>query len=388
MRNGVVVTGVGVVAGSLTEVDRSAGYHLAESARMALLTRGLDLSAWIKPNEGRRMSHPSKMAVAAARMAIDNAGLGSEWGTAAPESRSVFVSSAFSAVEITEQLLRTVMSEGPEAVSPFLFAESVANAPAAQIAIATGARGRNLTIPQREAGVLTAVGRAAAEIAEGRADFALAGGVEEMSPLLHAMLDRFESLARDEVGRPFDSRRSGFLAAEGAVIVVLEEESRVRSRGGRILARIRDFAGAFDTTAPRIGWGRGEAQLAKAVQRMLNRASVSAQDIGRVVSGASGSIAGDRLEAKTLRALWRNDALPPVFAPKGAVGQYGGGFLASAIRAVTADEVEATAGFGEVDPDLQIKPYAGGKLPPASLTLVSSLASGGSASWLLLENPN
>lgn len=387
MRDGVVITGGGVVPGSLSEVDRSAGYHLAQSARTAMLTRGFDFAAWVKPGEGRRMSLPSKMAVAAARMALADAAVG-----AATES-CVFMSSAFSAVDCTEQLLRTAMSEGPEAVSPFLFAESVANAPAAQIAIATGARGRNVTIPQREAGILTAVGRAAAEIAEGRSEIALAGGVEELSPLLHASLDRFQALARSnngdgEVARPFDRRRNGFIAAEGAVVLVLENESRARARGASIRARVREFAGAFDTSAPRIGWGEGHEALAKALRRMLERAGVAIGDIGRIVSGASGSIAGDRLEARTLRCAWDGLPLPPIIAPKGAVGEYGGGFLAAAVDAATAQTLDATRGFREMDPELNVRPHEGAPLPPSSLTLVTNLASGGSASWLLLESPH
>ncbi len=88
----VVVTGIGAVVGLCSgvgpladalragvmpssEVDRSAGYHLPESSRLAVLTDGVDLSTWVTPAAGRRMSPPSKLAVAAARMALEDAGL-------------------------------------------------------------------------------------------------------------------------------------------------------------------------------------------------------------------------------------------------------------------------------------------------------------------------
>ena len=116
---------------------------------------------------------------------------------------------------------------------------------------------------------------------------------------------------------------------------------------------------------------------------MFKRAGLDATDIGRIVSGASGSIAGDRLEALTLRDVFAE--LPPVLAPKGVTGQYGGGFLAAAILAANGGEFGPTAGFEEVDPKLEIRPHAGGELSPAALTLVTSLAAGGSASWLVLE---
>jgi 3-oxoacyl-[acyl-carrier-protein] synthase II len=399
-----VVTGLGVVAGpscgadrlaetlrgsimQSSTVDQRSGYHLPESARSAVLACGVDLSRWVSPAAGRRMSLPSKLAVTAARMALADAHLSD--AVAGPRT-SVVMSNALGAVEFTERLLRTAILEGPEAVSPFTFTESVANAAAAQIAIACHARGSNLTIVQREAGILTAVGRGAAEVAAGRTERALVGGVEEMPPLMHALFDRLESLARPgdpggEVARPFDRRRSGFVAAEGAVVLVLENEENARLRGADIRVRIRGFGGAFDRTAPRIGWGRGDVALARGLRGVLDRAGLAPRDVGRIVSGASGSVAGDRLEAHTLRNAWQGNPLPPVLAPKGVTGQYGGGFLASAVLAMSNQEFGATAGFLEPDPELGVIPHGGGPLRPADIALVTSLASGGAASWLLLE---
>jgi 3-oxoacyl-[acyl-carrier-protein] synthase II len=302
------------------------------------------------------------------------------------------MSTAFGAVQFTERLLKSVLLEGPETASPFLFTESVANAAAAQIAIASQAQGPNLTVVQREAGVLIAAGRGAAEVAAGRADRALVGAVEEMPPLLHALLDRFEALARPgttegEVARPFDRRRNGFMAAEGAVVLVLEAEDRAGARGARVYARIRGSGGAFDPSAPRVGWGHGHEGLAQALRALLDRVGLAPRDVRRIVSGASGSVGGDRLEAQTLRAAWGGEALPVILAPKGVTGEYGGGFLASAVLAASDQDFGPTGGFGEPDPELGVMPHRGGSLPEAPITLVTSLASGGAASWLVLERP-
>ena len=105
---------------------------------------------------------------------------------------------------------------------------------------------------------------------------------------------------------------AGKLAWVGAVVLLLEREDRARERGATIHARVRGFGGGFDPSAPRVGWGDGRQQLGRALERMLARAGVERSDIGRIVSGASGSIGGDRLEAQTLRAVWRNGELPPV----------------------------------------------------------------------------
>lgn len=400
------MTGLGVITGSVcgaprlaealrtstiarSDVDRAAGYHLPESARQAILTAGLDLSPWVSAGAGRRMSPPSKLGVAAARMAVEDAGLPGKVG--GPRT-TVVMSTAFGAVHFTERLLRSVMLEGPETASPSLFTETVANAAAAQIAIATQAQGPNLTVVQREAGVLIAAARGAAEVAAGRADRALVGAVEEMPPLLHALLDRFHALARPEVAeaemaRPFDRRRNGFMAAEGAVVLVLEAEDDARERGARVHARIRGAGGAFDTSAPRVGWGHGHQELAQALRQLLDRVGLAPRDVGRIVSGASGSVGGDRLEAQTLRAAWCGEALPVILAPKGVTGEYGGGFLAASVLAASGLDFGPTAGFAEPDAELGVMPHRGGPLPEAPVTLVSSLSSGGTASWLVLERP-
>jgi 3-oxoacyl-[acyl-carrier-protein] synthase II len=367
------------------EVDRSAGYHLCGGARRACLMPSGQLGAWLSPGEARRMSPPSKLAVAAARMALRCAGLP---GTAEEET-AVVVATAFGPSTNTEALLRQILCEGPESASPSLFMESVANAPAAQIAIAARARGASLTVCQREAGPLIAVGRAAGEVAAGRARRALAGAVDEMTPLLHAILDRFGALARpdadgEEAARPFDRRRTGCLAGEGATMVVLESAQGLKERGGRALARVLGWGGAFDPAAPATGWGSGAGTLARGLLRTLRRAGVAPADVDRIVSGASGSRAGDRLEAGVLREAWGEVPLPPIVAPKSVIGEYGGGLLGAALLAAAGSPCGPTAGFAEADPELGVVPHDGSPLPPPETVLVTGLAAGGAAAWLVL----
>jgi 3-oxoacyl-(acyl-carrier-protein) synthase len=367
------------------EVDCSAGYHLAGSARRACLLPPEQLGSWLSPGEARRMSPPSKLAVAAARMALRCAGLpGTE-----EEETAVVVATAFGPSTNTEVLLKQILCEGPESASPSLFMESVANAPAAQIAIAARARGASLTVCQREAGPLIAVGRAAGEAACGRARRALAGSVDEMTPLLHALLDRFGALARpaaggEEAARPFDRRRDGFLAGEGATLVVLESEEGLQERGGRALARVLGWGSAFDSTAPVTGWGSTAGPLARGLLRTLRRTGLEPADVDLIVSGASGSREGDRLEARVLRQAWGEIPLPPIVAPKSMVGEYGGGLLGAAVLAAAGLSFGPTAGFGEIDPELGIVPHDGSPLPPPAIVLATSLAAGGAAAWLLL----
>ncbi|HEV7507470.1 MAG TPA: beta-ketoacyl synthase N-terminal-like domain-containing protein [Thermoanaerobaculia bacterium] len=367
-----------------SEVDRSAGYHLSDGARRACLVPAGQFSNWLSPGESRRMSPPSKLAVAASRMALDCAGLtGSE-----EERTAVVIATAFGPSTNTEVLLKQILFEGPESASPSLFMESVANAPAAQIAIALKARGSSLTLCQREAGPLLALGTGAAEIAAGRARRVLAGSVDEMTPLLHALLDRFGALARggsegEERARPFGRQRNGFLAGEGATVLVLESAESVAGRGGKAVASILAWGSAFDPTAPPSGWGQGYQGLARGLRRMLERAGLRPADVDLVVSGASGAREGDRLEAEVLHAAWEGASLPPVAAPKAVTGEYGGGLLASAVLAAAGSHLGPALGFDEADPELGIV-LCDGSLPSPDVVLVTSLAAGGAGAWVVL----
>src|SRR5258706_2331695 len=123
MARGVAVTGLGVIVGSLwgkgrladalrastmacSEVDRAAGYHLPQSARRAVLTTCLDLSSWVPPPPGPRMTPPSKLGVAAARMAAADAGLSCQ--VRGPRT-TAFTSTPFRAVQFTGRLLRSLI---------------------------------------------------------------------------------------------------------------------------------------------------------------------------------------------------------------------------------------------------------------------------------------
>ena len=374
------------------EIDRGQGYHRPCGARRAALVGALDLTAWVPAAAGRRMSPPSKLAVAAARMALAEAGLGTAGEGAPDHATEVVLSTAFGPASFTERLLQGLVSDGPESTSPFLFTECVANAPAAQVAIACRATGPNVTIAQREAGPLLALGRAAADVGAGRCARALAGAADEAPPIVHAVLDRFGSLAQaeeglDERARPFDRRRNGFLLGEGAAVMVLEDERAARERGAAILVRVRAAGSAFDPSASRVSWGEGAEVLGAALRRLLQRAGLGVGDIDLIVSGASGAVSGDRLEALALRAAWDGAPLPPVVAPKAVVAEYGGASLAAGVLGAAGAVFGPTAGFEVEDPDLGLVPHDGRALPPPRRTLLTALAAGGAAAWVVLERP-
>ncbi len=397
MSRDVVVTGVGCLGGfglgdgalaralaagapCASDVDRGSGYHRRGSATRAASCAELDLSPWLSPQQSRRMSDVSRYAVAAARMAVDDAGIGDVAG----DRTAIVLATAFGPGSFTEQLARQILEKGGKAASPFLFTDSVANAPAGQVAIDLGARGPNLTICQHEAGPLLALAQGADELRAGRADVCLAGAVDEMKPLVHALLDRFRALVRPatdgELPRPFDVRRAGVLAGEGATVLVLEVDEAARARGARVLARVGPTLRAFDPTAGRAGFGRDPHALAATLRE---RFAAQLAEVDTVVSGAAGSRRGDALDAAVLRAALPR--LPRVVAPKAVTGEYGGGTLASALLALRGAEFARPPACDRPDPGLGITLHGGDVA--AQRVLLTAHAAGGVATWSILELP-
>ena len=402
----VVVTGLGVVlatgagreslasalaagAPRLTAVNTEPGYHAPGTARQAALAQHVDLSPWLLASRARRLSWPSRFSVAAAEMALADAAIDRQTMAEAPVA--VALATAFGTARYAESLVRDIVLQGPEAASPALFSESVANAPAAQVALAADARGTNAAVTQRESGPLQAVLLAAREVRLGRSRVALAGCSEEINSLVHALLGRFRAVAPPsddgEVARPLDRRRDGMLAAEGAVVLVLEREDDARARGARVLARIAAGVRGFDPTASSYGFGNGGKALGARLASELARQGIDVATIDRIVSGASGSVAGDQLEAAVLRHVF-DGRVPPLLAPKGVTGEYAGGHLAAGVLAASGAEAWPTAGFGEADPELGVAPHVpqdGSPLQPAKRVLLSALAAGGAAAWIVLD---
>jgi 3-oxoacyl-[acyl-carrier-protein] synthase II len=400
----IVVTGAGAIgsagpgldplaaafrdgAPEFSAIDTTEGFHAAGGARRAALIGKVSVADWIPPLKARRMSPPTRYAVVAGKMAL--AGADVQLSEAPDPGLGVVMATAFGPSSYTQRLMNQILDEGAGAASPALFTECVANAPAGQLAIQCHAAGPNYTLCNREVGGLLAVIRAAQDLRAGRALRMLAGSVDEMTPLLHAALDRFHALAQPtadaaERSRPFDARRDGCIAGEGAGTWVLERAETAAARGARVLGRVIGWGRAFDASAGVAGWGQGDDVLGAALSRALDRTGVTPGSISLIVSGASGSRAGDRLEARTLRRIWPGDDLPPVVAPKSVTGEYGGGLLASTALALRGDPV-STLGFAESDPACGLSPARAAGLASGEIALVTSLSAGGGAAWLVVE---
>ncbi|MBK9261786.1 MAG: beta-ketoacyl-[acyl-carrier-protein] synthase family protein [Polyangiaceae bacterium] len=203
-----------------------------------------------------------------------------------------------------------------------------------------------------------AVAHAASMIERGQADVVLCGAADSMvNPLGVGGMSRLSApspRAESSACRPFDRRRDGLVIGEGAAIFVVEEETRARSRGATLLARILGWAStqdAYRATAPRPDGSRAKA----AMQQAVRRAKLTPADIGYINAHGTGTPLNDVAEAKAIRELFGG---VPVSSIKGAVGHLmaaaGAIELAACLLPFTHDVLPGTAHFEQPDPECPI----------------------------------
>ena len=340
----IAVTGVGVVTGAVTggwaEItayldDRACGDRacgapgsvVAGSASPALPAGGLSqarvaadpattvepaaLAALVDEGEARRLSRACQFAVAAGRIALADAGLDAAGGL------GLVIGTEFGDLRSTIGFVDGYLSRGPQGLSALLFPNTVMNTMAATTAIAVRARELSLTLNAPTVAGELAIARAAAAVRSGRVDAALAGGVDELNPLLVNILD--------EMGAGAEAR------GEGAGFVVLESLPAARARGARILGEIAGAAWRALAARP-YGIGRGTGS--RAIAAALEQAATQPGAIGRVFASTSGDEPRDRWEDALLDAALAPHR-PPRAAMSALVGRHSGAAalsLAAAVR--------------------------------------------------------
>src|SRR4030042_3251584 len=172
----------------------------------------------------RRMDKISLMAAAAARLALEEAGI--KINSANRDRVGIILGTSLGATDVTVQFADTLLTQGPSFVNPILVPNTVMNAPAGHASIELGFRGVNTTVTHFAVSAETAVGYAVEEIRRGTADFILTGGVDILSKFYYETLTKFHALSPGGQGqekcRPFDDARNGFIAGGGCGIICLE----------------------------------------------------------------------------------------------------------------------------------------------------------------------
>ncbi len=315
----VVITGIGPITASGIGVDQFwAGLHGKQSpvgpvtrfdpspfrTRIAAEVRDWAPEAFMDPAQARRLDRFGQFSIAAARMALDDAGLAP--AAVDPDRVAVQMGSALGGIAHAERQLGQFLDRGIRGVDPRLALMVYCGASSCNVAMEFGFTGPNSTNAMSCASGSIAVGSAWGLVRNGEADVALAGGVEApLAPLsygafaiIRAMSTRNEEPSRS--CRPFDRGRDGFVMGEGGCVLILETEDHARSRGARVYAEVRGFGttnDAYHMTAPR----PDASQAARAIKAALQSAGVSPDAIDYVNAHGSSTRLNDSTESLAIR---------------------------------------------------------------------------------------
>src|SRR3954452_2832351 len=338
-RRRIVVTGLGLVSAIGNSVEESWSALVAGQGgvrpisrfdatdfpvRIACEVAGLEVSDYIDRKTARRMDRCSHLVLAAARQAEADASLDTE---ALGERAGVAIGTALGGVASFEQSVLQVSSRGPARVNPFSIVQTLPNFPAGWVSIELGARGPLLAQSTACAASNMALGDGMDAIRLGRADVMFCGGTE--APVTATAVAAFAAMralsSRNDdpasASRPFDGNRDGFVIAEGAAIVVLEELEHARARGARIYAELAGYGLSSDAHHVSDPDPTG-LNPARAMQMALSDAGVDATDVGYVNAHGTSTPAGDKAETRVLRLVFGTEvgSQPAVSSTKGATG--------------------------------------------------------------------
>jgi len=406
----VVVTGLGIVSpvgsqvaeawdnvvngrsyiGPITRFDVS-----AYPTRFAGDVRGFNVEDYLPAKEARRMDPFLHYGFAAATQALKDSGLAI---TAENSARVGVIMGAgiggLETIQINHEKL--LEAKGPRKVSPFFVPGSIINMVSGHISIHYGIRGPNLAVVTACTTSTHAIGLAARTIQYGDADAMLAGGAEmALNPLGLAGFCQAKALSErnddpTRASRPWDRDRDGFVMADGAGALMLEEYEHARARGATIYAEFAGLGMSGDahhiTAPPEDGSG---ARLA--MQNALKDAGVAPDDLHYVNAHATSTPLGDRAETVAIKgALGAAAARVAVSSTKsvtghllGAAGAVEALFTVLAIRDQVAPP---TINLDNPDPDcdLDYVPNAARRMP-IEVALSNSFGFGGTNGSLVFR---
>ncbi len=316
----VVITGLGVLSplgndlasswdgivngrsgiGPITHFDAS-GF----ATRIAGEVKGFDASPWIAPKDMKKMDPFVHYGVAAAMMAIADAGLEIEERDA--DRIGVAIGAGIGGLKGIEETTLKYAQGGARKISPFYVPSTIINMIAGQVSIMTGAKGPNIAVVTACTTASHNIGLAMRMIQYGDADAMIAGGAEfATSPTSVGGFCAMKALSTrnddpQAASRPWDKGRDGFVMGDGAGVLVIEEYERAKARGARIYAELVGFGmsgDAYHMTAPSEN-GEGAARC---MTHALRDAGIDASEVGYINAHGTSTPAGDLAETMAMKA--------------------------------------------------------------------------------------
>jgi 3-oxoacyl-[acyl-carrier-protein] synthase II len=349
----VVITGLGVIATAGTGKDAFWNGLLGPAPVGRREITDFDPNQFFGPKEVRRADRFTQFAVAAAEQCLDDAGR--------PEfdldRAGVFIATGVGGIATLEEQIQVRLEKGERRVSPFLVPMMMNNAAAGNVSMRFGWRGPSETTVTACASSTHAIQNAARQIQNGRCVAMLTGGSEApLTPTGVAGFANMTALSNSGISRPWDVDRDGFVIAEGAGVILLEEYEHAKARGATIYAEFlggANTADAYHITAP-------EPTGAGAVNSMrfaLEDAGLQPGDIKHINAHGTSTPLNDAAEAAAVNKVFGAPG-PVTTSIKGITGHSLG--AAGALEAVASvltiqhELVPPTAGTKNVDAAVEL----------------------------------
>ncbi len=343
--------------GPITFFDPS-GYP----CRIAAQVNEFDPVQFINPKEARRMARFSQFAVASSLQAIEAAHL--DLSREDTTRVGVLLGNGNGGFPTTEEGARILLEKGGMKISPFFFPMLLPNMAAANVSRLLGLRGYNSTVITACAASNQAIGEAAEVVRRGVADVMLTGGTEAgISALglagfsvMRALSSRNEEPER--ASRPFDAQRDGFVPAEGAAVLVLEELGHALRRDAPILAEVAGFGCSSDAYHPVQPDETGEGAL-QAMKWALEDAGVALDEVDYINAHGTSTPLNDVIETMAIKRLFGDQAYKiPISSTKSMIGHAFGAAGAleavACIKSITDSIVHPTINYQFPDPQCDL----------------------------------
>lgn len=292
--------------GPVTHFDAS-----QHSTRIAGEIRDFDPLQYMERKEAKRMDRFVQLAVAAAKLAIEDSGLRITDDNA--DRVGVLIGSGIGGSNTWEDQEAVLFQKGPGRVSPFFVPMLISDMAAGMVSIIHGAKGPNLAVTSACATATHGIGQASRMIAYGDADVMIAGGAEAaITPLSMAGFCSAKAMSTrnddpTHASRPFDLNRDGFVMGEGAGIMVLESLEHALARGARIHGEVLGFGmsgDAYHITQPAPG-GEGAS---RSMFMAIKDAGIKPEEIDYINAHGTSTDANDKLETAALKSVFGEHA--------------------------------------------------------------------------------
>lgn len=284
----------------------------------------LEPDRWLTLKEARRLDRFVQFSIVSAAIAIEDAGL--DFDKEDKKRIGTVIGSGIGGLLELEKQSRILFERGASRVSPFMIPKLMVNAASAQVAIKYGIYGPNFAVVTACASGANAIGDAFRLVRRGDADVMISGGSEAtLSPLGISGFCNMKALSTrngdpKKVSRPFDKERDGFVIAEGAGTVILEDLDHAKKRGAHIYAELVGYglsADAFHVAAPEPS-GRGASD---AMTNALEDAHCNRDQIDYINAHATSTQLGDAIETKAIKNVFGDNAKNiPVSSTKSMLG--------------------------------------------------------------------